>query len=202
MIGKDIIFREVDPARIKIDARELSARLGGYCTACSGIADEYIADISECSSPRYAAVVCEVEYSDGEVIIAGVKIHSEALKKNLDGATRVVLMAVTLGVGVDTYIRRTSASSGMRGYMADAVASAFCEALCDLAEAEICRDCVRRPRFSPGYGDLPLGFQRTLLSRIGAESLLGITLTDSLLMVPTKSITAIIGIKNEKNITN
>ncbi|HQE70821.1 MAG TPA: hypothetical protein PK071_06860, partial [Atopobiaceae bacterium] len=48
--------------------------------------------------------------------------------------------------------------------------------------------------FSPGYGDLPLAVQPVLLSSVDAQRRLGISLTDTLLMVPTKSITAVTGI--------
>ena len=57
-------------------------------------------------------------------------------------------------------------------------------------------DKILRPRFSPGYGDLPLDFQKEFLKITDASRKLGISLNDSLLMSPSKSVTAIIGIKN------
>lgn len=196
MLGNDVIFSEVLPSEIKIDMRELSARLGGYCTACSDIADRYAAEIFAVATMKYAAVLCDVEYcDDGAIKIAGKKIYSEALAKNLAGAKRAFLLAVTLGVGVDTYLKRAALRSESERYFADGVASAVCEALCELASARICEGYESRPRFSPGYSDLPLSFQTAHLKRLRADSLLGITLTSSMLMIPTKSITAIIGIK-------
>jgi cobalamin-dependent methionine synthase I len=77
----------------------------------------------------------------------------------------------------------------------DAIASALAESACDEAERLIFEDNSHTPRFSPGYGDLPLEIQKPLLSFLDAEKTVGITLSSSLLMTPTKSITAIAGIK-------
>ena len=52
-------------------------------------------------------------------------------------------------------------------------------------------------RFSPGYGDFDLKYQKDILEYLDANKKIGISLTDSLMMIPTKSITAIIGIKRE-----
>ena len=59
--------------------------------------------------------------------------------------------------------------------------------------------CIRdsglavRPRFSPGYGDLPLALQREVFAALDCPRRIGLTLSDSLLMSPTKSVTALIG---------
>lgn len=193
---REWIIEEVASEDIRLDMRELSARLGGYCTSCSNIADKYVADILSAATPKYAARLCSVEYADGCVIIDGKKIRSEALIKNLGGAKRAYLLAVTLGAGVDRYLHRTSVISGAEHYIADGAASALADALCELANERICEGLDTSVRFSPGYADLPLSYQRTLLESLSAQKNLGITLTDSYLMIPTKSITAIIGIKN------
>jgi cobalamin-dependent methionine synthase I len=102
-------------------------------------------------------------------------------------------MAVTLGVGIDMLLRRKSVTSPSEHFVCDGVASALAEAAADEAERIFLEGGGHRPRFSPGYGDLPLTIQRDVLSLCDAERLLGIRLTDTLLMIPTKSITAIIG---------
>jgi hypothetical protein len=194
MMEKELIFREVPASEIKVDSRELSARLGGYCTACGDISSGFIAEILDEASPKYAAVVCEVSYDDDAVIIDGKRIYSTALRKNLGGAPRAYVIAVTLGIEVDRYLKRQSVASPARHFIADGAASALAEALSDICESDIGKDLKLCPRFSPGYADLPLSVQSFILSRLSAQRLLGITLTDSYLMIPTKSITAIIGI--------
>ena len=79
--------------------------------------------------------------------------------------------------------------------MADAVASAMAETVMDMLNNSLKENNNLSPRFSPGYGDLELDFQRQILSVLCADRILGIKLGDNLLMTPQKSITAICGIK-------
>ena len=51
-----------------------------------------------------------------------------------------------------------------------------------------------RSRFSPGYGDFSLTYQLDFDRILNMRNTLGITLNDALLMTPSKSITAVIGI--------
>ena len=55
-----------------------------------------------------------------------------------------------------------------------------------------------RPRFSPGYGDFPIEFQEPIMRMLDCAKKIGLTMTDSYMMSPTKSVTAIIGISTEK----
>lgn len=77
-----------------------------------------------------------------------------------------------------------------------ALIEAFCDYLCEnLNERFNELGFESRPRFSAGYGDFPLQCQIELLKMLKADKLLGITLNDSLLMTPAKSVTAVIGLK-------
>ena len=123
-------------------------------------------------------------FPDGETCTFGFgAVRSSSLANYLDGAEGVYVFAATLGVGA------------VAQYVTDAVASAMIESLCDFAAAEL--PLLTRSRFSPGYGDLPLEVQPMLLGFLGADRELGIRLSESLLMTPTKSVSAIIRI--EKN---
>ena len=53
---------------------------------------------------------------------------------------------------------------------------------------------VIRPRFSPGYGDLPIEIQKDIFRALDCPRRIGLTLNENLLMSPTKSVSAIIGI--------
>ena len=69
------------------------------------------------------------------------------------------------------------------------------EALCDA----FCKDLSMEygaltPRFSPGYGDLPLDIQRSVFRFLEPEIKIGLTLSESLIMCPSKSVTAFVGI--------
>ena len=196
MLNENIIFKNVSPSEFKVNEYELSARLG-ICSSCmEERLFENIPDLMDRISPKYSAVKLAVEYPlDGTVTIGGIEIFSRDLIKNLGGAQSAYLLAVTLGAEVDRYLLRLGVLSGVDRFVSDGYASALVEALCDLAEREIFEDAPHCKRFSPGYGDLPLDIQGDILAALSAENLLGITLTEKNLMVPQKSVTAIIGCK-------
>ncbi|MCI8837542.1 MAG: Vitamin B12 dependent methionine synthase activation subunit [Hungatella sp.] len=124
---------------------------------------------------------------------------SQALEKNLKHCRQVVLFAATLGVQADSLIRRYSRLQMSRAVVMQAVAAAMLEEYCDQVNEEIRREYEKkglylRPRFSPGYGDFPIQCQSGLLGGLEAGKRIGITLTDSLLMIPSKSVSAVIGV--------
>lgn len=148
----------------------------------------------KCVYKRYAASVTE-----DAVKLDGWTIQSVKLARHLRGCTAAYLFAATLGVQADMAIRRLSALDMARGTVAHAVCNALIEDYCDemqagIAEAEARDGLYLRPRFSPGYGDFALESQREIFSRLECEKRIGVTLTGTLLMVPFKSVTAVIGV--------
>lgn len=128
-----------------------------------------------------------------------LKLPGTDIARHLSGAVEVVLMAVTLGHDVDRELRRLSLTDPLGQVLFDAAATALVEDHADELEARIraqarVRDLYCSWRFSPGYGDLPLDVQQSILARLDATRRLGITLTADNLMVPTKSVTAIVGL--------
>jgi hypothetical protein len=125
-------------------------------------------------------------------------MRGDDIVRHLDGAREVSLFVVTLGLAVDRRLRLLSSVDPVGQVVYDAVASAAVERLADAVEAWL-RARIRgrglHPswRFSPGYGDLPLSVQPQLLAAVDATRLCGVTLTSSYLMVPTKSVSAIVG---------
>ena len=152
------------------------------------------------SEPRQVSRRFLLRWDGGAMDIEGLRIESRALAGNLAGCREVFLMAATLGMGPDTLIARAQAAGSMhRAVALQAVAAAMIEAWCDEVNAGLRRQAeargkALRPRFSPGYGDFSLAAQEGIFRLLGAQRNIGITLTDSLLMLPTKSVTAVIGI--------
>lgn len=126
--------------------------------------------------------------------------RSAQLARNLDNCERVVLMAATLGVGVDRLIAKYGRLSPAKALLLQAIGTERIEALCDAfcAELEAETGLFARPRFSPGYGDLPLDTQHEVLARLEAAKRLSVTLNDSLIMAPSKSVTAFVGLSRDK----
>lgn len=119
-------------------------------------------------------------------------VKSRKLADHLKGCPAAVLFCATCGVFFDRKIA-ASRLSPVNAVIWDAVGTAAIEQLCD----DFCEKMQTvRSRFSPGYGDLPLTFQSELLSWLDASCYPGVGLTDSLLMTPTKSVTAIAALES------
>lgn len=123
--------------------------------------------------------------------------EGQDIRRMLSGCDRMILMAATLGAEVDALVRRSQVRQMGRAMILDAAASAAIENVCD----NLCADLEQalRPeyltdRFSPGYGDLPLRHQFELAELLNLERRIGVTLTDSGLMLPQKSVTALLGV--------
>ena len=123
-------------------------------------------------------------------------VQSEKLAKNLSGCGRVLLFFATVGMAIDRLIAKYTRLSPSRAVMLQALGTERVESLCDM----FCRDFEAgnstslKPRFSPGYGDLPLDVQKDIFSVLNCRKNIGAYLNDSLLMSPSKSVTAFAGI--------
>ncbi len=129
----------------------------------------------------------------------GIETDSHDLGKALDGCREVLVFAATVGLAPDRLVLKYGALSPAKALCVQAVGAERIEALCDTfvkeqAEQLACEGLCLRPRFSPGYGDLPLELQRALFSLLDCPRRIGLSLNESLLMSPTKSVTAIAGI--------
>ena len=109
-----------------------------------------------------------------------------------------MLFGATLGAGTDQLIRRASVSDMAKAVIMQACAAAFLEEYCDEEQLRIGREMedqglYLRPRFSPGYGDFDIRYQEPLMRILDCAKSIGLTMTDSFMMTPTKSVTAVIG---------
>ena len=154
-------------------------------------------------SPKYVSRAFPVTVEGNEVRFADVVIKSSSLARNLVGCTQCVLFAATAGPFCDMLVKRASVTSSAYASCCQAAGAAAIEAYCDLINDKIkdeyeAKGLFARPRFSPGYGDLPLENQKDWFRLLDITRNTGIELTGSLLMVPTKSVTAIIGLSPDR----
>lgn len=129
---------------------------------------------------------------------AGLALDGADIREHLADCSEAVLMAATVGPGVDTLLRREQVRDMTDAVITDACAGAAVEAVCDMLESELRTEFSGRglyltDRFSPGYGDLPLGMQRSLCAALDAERRIGLTVTPGGMLAPVKSVTAILG---------
>ena len=159
--------------------------------------DECVAEsVAKGLSLKVCYTVFDVEIRKNVCGFGAFSVKSENLAKNLQGCTRAVVFAATAGVEIDRLIAKYGALSPSKAVMFQSLGAERVEALCDAFCEDVRREmnCETKPRFSPGYGDLDLSSQKDIFSVLGCEKHIGLTLNDSMLMSPSKSVTAIMGI--------
>lgn len=172
--------------------------------AASSLEDSLTAELlKECLNEalnKLSYSVCYLELPlevKGDICRLGdMEVSSKDLAKRLKGSEGCILFAATVGVELDRLITKYGRLSPSKALLLQAIGAERIEALCDAFCEDIKKDFATKPkpRFSPGYGDLPLSVQRDIFSLLECEKRIGLTLTDGMLMAPTKSVTAIIGI--------
>ena len=135
---------------------------------------------------------------NGDVCDLGAfAIRSRDLAVHLAGCKRVMLFAATLGVGFDRELQKQSKLSPSRAYALQMQGlreiEHFCDALCEEFASQ--QGVMLRTRFSPGYGDLSLEIQRDVFRVLEPQRRIGLCLSDSLMMSPSKSVTAFVGVE-------
>lgn len=157
--------------------------------------DEAIALMGDVLNPRVC--FCELDIRDCDF---GSSLD---IKKNLRNSHSVIFFAATLGIELDRLIFRYSVLSPATALLLEALGNERIEALCDrfcedMRQIKLMRGESLRPRFSAGYGDLPLEYQRQIFDLLDPPSHIGLTLNNSYLMSPSKSVTALVGIEKIK----
>ena len=185
---------------MRIDIKEVLRYIG---SGKSEVSSEIMFAINEvCSifessvSPSYVYRIFPITVGEGSVSLGNITFTSKRLTKHLSGCEYAAILAATLGTEADTIIRRMIVLGTVNSAAAQAAGTAMIEQVADIAveaiEAESGLKSI--PRFSPGYADWELSAQKDMLALCDAQKRTGITLTDSLMMIPTKSITAIVGL--------
>lgn len=126
-------------------------------------------------------------------------IPSPDLCRLFAGSDRAVAVAITLGAEMDSTIRRYLLVKPGLGAAIGALASAYVDDLLDQLMAQenarlMERGLALSPRFSPGYGDVPLSWQKPFTAFLHTEKI-GVRLTEQCLMIPEKSITALAAVR-------
>lgn len=160
--------------------------------------------LNQIASPRVIYQVVDAAIDEESVLLGGgfCSIQSRDLVKLLANSKKCVLMAATLGMEVDKQISLKQKLDMLDAVILDACASVLIDQVCDEAEVGIIEALEENEfltmRFSPGYGDVPLETSSDLIDILQATKRIGLSLTKSHMLVPTKSVTAMIGISNQK----
>ncbi|MBQ3969404.1 MAG: Vitamin B12 dependent methionine synthase activation subunit [Clostridia bacterium] len=175
-------YKKIEPDRLILD-----------------LIDECSEELLECVQARacFAEVPLKI-LGENTVDIGFGAVHSRNLYNHLKNCRSVILFAATIGIGADRLIAKYNRIKPVKGVIIDALGSSAIEYWCDKAEQEITQNEEKHcSRFSAGYGDFSLEHQKDFVRCLDLTRKLGITLSDSLLMTPTKSVTAVIGLGAE-----
>ena len=160
-----------------------------------GLIEEWGEKLLEVSSPRFVDRRVPIGRMDGRLQLGTMSVESRSLQRHLEGCEEAILFAATLGAGVDRLIRQASASAMGAAIVLQACAAALIESYCDeVCEGYPAEGVYPTTRFSPGYGDFSLTHQRELLGILDAHRRIGLSCTDSMMLTPMKSVTAVIGL--------
>lgn len=183
-------------ARAKVDDPRISALI-----------DACIAEAQPLLEYRVCYTIDDIERSDDQLSFCGIHTTSSVIKKALNGCEKVILFAATVGAQFDRLITRYGKLEPSKALIYQAIGAerieSLCDAFCDKMNTELnASEKSLRQRVSPGYGDIPLTMQRDLFQLLDCERKIGLTLNESLLMSPSKSVTAIVGIgSNMRSVT-
>lgn len=175
---------------VQIDQQQWLLRMG-----VKGSADQRLQDAMRQEEEKLlAAAVPQGIYRILE--LDGLELKGTAIKKHLEGCYEMAVMGVTLGAAVDRLIRSSQIRDMASAVILDCGASVLVEQICDQFEEQIRQESggFLTGRYSPGYGDLPIETQDSLIRILDGPRKIGLTVNQSHIMIPRKSVTAILGI--------
>lgn len=199
----------------RIDMAEIK-RYAGMAGNYNGIVQDLPIEnvISECLNEvlpvldyKVSYLFSQIEWLDGDAKIKKMKLpfdtfDSKNLQTNLEDCEEIIMFAATIGIGIDRLIAKYNHISPVKALFMQAIGAERIETLCNVFCKEMENECKERglftrPRYSPGYGDLPLEVQKEFVALLDCSRRIGVNLNESLLMSPSKSVTAIVGLSKE-----
>ena len=138
---------------------------------------------------------------DGSLAGTSMTPKGKDVRAMLAPCREAVLLAATLGAESERLLLRMQAKDAAQALVLDAVLSAAIEAVLDAREEALRGELAVQgryltDRFSPGYGDMPLAQTREICEVLGAQRAIGLTVSAGGVMIPRKSVTAILGISD------
>jgi len=163
---------------------------------------------SELISPRVLFETFEVDhidYKEGNIFLVGLTdpIQTMRISQALKEASKVILFVLTIGEAIENKVASLSKENNQTtALFLDTVGSIAAEGLADLFQERIKKRFQEKGmaismRFSPGYCDWPVEGQKLIFSSLNPIQI-GVTLTESMMMIPRKSISGLIGIGKTK----
>ena len=164
------------------------------------VIDDMIVKTEKHIEPKIFYKIFDIKNTDGkiEVLNTTIVFAGKSINLRLKDCNRCVIFYATLGYEIDKKIKELQRTSLSEALVMNACASAaledVCDNLCKNLSEEFLQNTLTK-RFSPGYGDLSLEYNKEILNVLNGQRQAGIVFNQGGLMTPTKSVTAIVGIK-------
>ena len=158
--------------------------------------------VLEVARPAYVYGIYDIVDTDMGIELEGTNLvlPGESIKNHLKGCCKAALMAVTISSDIDKLIRVSQVDNMAEAVVIDSLSSVAVEQACDKVESMIAQECrgyYATYRFGVGYGDLSISIQKNFINVLNAQKLIGLNVTSSGILTPTKSVTAVIGLSEE-----
>lgn len=163
----------------------------------------------EIINPRFIFRKYEIKKSKfsnkkNEVYLEGsnLTLQSDDVYNLLLECDECILMSVTLGLEIEREIRKLTYTDLTKGIIIDACATTAIEEACDIVQDNIAKKLLKEDkyityRYSPGYGDLSIEKNLDINNLLNSQKEIGLTVTDSGIMIPRKSVVALIGVSHK-----
>ena len=193
--------------QVSFDAPPVSRREVFRYAGCKAETEEVSRLVDKCceeTEGRLSYRVCydiyDLRRSGDTLSFANINTQSDTLKTAFNGCGGVLVFGATVGAEMDRLILKYSHLEPSKALIMQALGAERIESLCDAFCRETAQELTRQgktllPRVSPGYGDIPLTMQKELFALLDCPRKIGLTLSEQLIMSPSKSVTALAGIK-------
>lgn len=166
----------------------------------TSLLNECLSALAEKISYRVVFSVFPIEKTEKGISLGFMESEAKTVQKALLGCEHAVLFGATIGLEADRFLLKQSALSSAKALLSQAIGAERIEALCDtfwqdIADAAREKGYAANRRISPGYSDFPLSAQKDIFAALACEKSIGLTLNESLIMSPSKSVTALFGLK-------
>lgn len=128
-------------------------------------------------------------------------LYGDSIREHLKGCKHAVFFAATISAEIDKLLRIAQVYDITKAFVMDSLASVAIEQVCDRFEAmlrERYAQYYQTFRFGLGYGDLPIEQQKDFVKLLNAQKQIGLSVSDSYMLIPTKSVTAVIGLSEHE----
>jgi hypothetical protein len=182
--------------------RRLGSQRASLPAELSGEIDALLRQAESAFMAHGKAAVFPLEHLDSaRISIAGAVVESPMLSRLLESSCAAYLMGVSIPArDVDKISEAMRAGEGLKAIVWDAYASEYVDGTLDVIIARK-NEALRRTgqkltkhRFSPGYGDLDISYQKVFFDLLAMQTL-GVTINENYLLSPEKSVIAIAGVE-------